>query len=103
MKIGIASCYFHHNYGSMLQAYATQKFIQKNGYEVTTIHCLAPIQYMTQSKLIYYFHKFTQIDTVFNCGPTSKFGIKLIKETKNSKNFIKNIYHLAICVKIAQN
>ena len=23
-KVGIVSCYFKHNYGSMLQAYATQ-------------------------------------------------------------------------------
>lgn len=27
MKVGIVSCYFKHNYGSMLQAYATQKIL----------------------------------------------------------------------------
>ena len=26
-KVGIVSCYFKHNYGSMLQAYATQKVL----------------------------------------------------------------------------
>lgn len=30
-KIGIVSCYFQHNYGSMLQAYATQMALDKLG------------------------------------------------------------------------
>ena len=29
-KVGIVSCYFKNNYGSMLQAYATQKFLDNN-------------------------------------------------------------------------
>ena len=29
-KTYIASCYFKHNYGSMLQAYATQAFLDAN-------------------------------------------------------------------------
>lgn len=32
-KIGICACYNNYNYGSMLQAYATQKAITKIGYE----------------------------------------------------------------------
>lgn len=28
-KVGIVSCYFQHNYGSMLQAYATQMALDK--------------------------------------------------------------------------
>ena len=27
-KVGIVSCYFKHNYGSMLQAIATQKILE---------------------------------------------------------------------------
>ena len=27
--IGLVTCYFHHNYGSMLQAYATEMIFQK--------------------------------------------------------------------------
>ena len=37
-KIGIVSCYFQHNYGSMLQAYATQKILDRLGYENETIN-----------------------------------------------------------------
>ena len=35
--IGIVSCYFQHNYGSMLQAYATQMALDKLGYKNETI------------------------------------------------------------------
>ena len=37
-KVGIVSCYFQHNYGSMLQAYATQKALDKLGIENETIN-----------------------------------------------------------------
>lgn len=36
-KVGIVSCYFQHNYGSMLQASATQMALDKLGYENETI------------------------------------------------------------------
>ncbi len=37
-KVAIVSCYFIHNYGSMLQAYATQKAVEKLGYDGETIN-----------------------------------------------------------------
>lgn len=64
MKIGIASCYAHHNYGSMLQAYATQKIIQNLGHDAVTIQCNKPINYMQQSKARYLYHKITNPDIV---------------------------------------
>ena len=36
-KVAIISCYLQHNYGSMLQAYATQMALDKMGYENETI------------------------------------------------------------------
>lgn len=36
-KTAIVSCYFQHNYGSMLQAYATQMALDKLDYENETI------------------------------------------------------------------
>ena len=36
-RVAIASCYDKHNYGSMLQAYATQKVVEELGYEAVTI------------------------------------------------------------------
>lgn len=64
MKVAIASCYYHHNYGSMLQALATQDVIKKMGCEVVTIQCSSPMQFMTQSRIIYYFHKLANPDIV---------------------------------------
>ncbi|MCR5421896.1 MAG: polysaccharide pyruvyl transferase family protein [Lachnospiraceae bacterium] len=64
MRVGIASCYYNRNYGSMLQAYATQKIVEKLGHEAVTIQCLQPINYMTQSKARYYFHKLCSLDIV---------------------------------------
>ena len=58
--MGIASCYYNRNYGSMLQAYATQKIINKIGHQAITIQCLSPINYMTQSRIRYYIHKITE-------------------------------------------
>lgn len=56
-KVGIASCYSFHNYGSMLQAYATQRIIEKLGYDAITFQCDNAADFMTQSKIINYFHK----------------------------------------------
>lgn len=36
-KVGIVSCYFQHNYGSMLQAYATQMALDEMGIDNETI------------------------------------------------------------------
>lgn len=38
MKIGILTFHASHNYGSMLQAYALQKYLKNIGYEVETIN-----------------------------------------------------------------
>lgn len=37
-KVGIVSCYFKTNYGSMLQAYATQKILDNLGIDNETIN-----------------------------------------------------------------
>lgn len=60
MNVGIASCYYHHNYGSMLQAYATQWAVQRLGHQATTIYCTSPKNYITQSKIHYYIRRIQQ-------------------------------------------
>lgn len=75
-KIAIVSCYFHKNYGSMLQAYATQKIVDELGYENETIYCGNPQMYMTQSKFKYYFRKLTNKDVLVDKLRRSKVKIK---------------------------
>ena len=60
MNIGIASCYYHHNYGSMLQSYATQKAVQGLGHQATTICCTSPKICIAQSKAHYYIRRIQQ-------------------------------------------
>ena len=87
MKVGIASCYYNRNYGSMLQAYATQRIIEKMGNEAITIQCLSPIRYMTQPKWKYYFHKVCNIDIL-----SSKFRkYKGHRRAKKNKEYSNNI------------
>lgn len=81
MKIGIVSCFNHHNYGSMLQAYATQMAIEKLGHEAITFNCNSPITYMTQSKLNYYIHKLLSINIV-------KTKIRKVKSRITQKKYI---------------
>ena len=53
-KIAIVSCYFQHNYGSMLQAYATQLILDKLGYENETIDISGFNKEIKRAKLIYF-------------------------------------------------
>lgn len=55
-KVAIVSCYFQHNYGSMLQAYATQMVLDKMGYENETID-IAGFSYEIRKAKIKYFVK----------------------------------------------
>ncbi|MDD3416129.1 MAG: polysaccharide pyruvyl transferase family protein [Lachnospiraceae bacterium] len=53
-KIAIVSCYFQHNYGSMLQAYATQMVLDKLGYDNETIDISGFNQEIKKAKIKYF-------------------------------------------------
>ena len=53
-KIAVVSCYFQHNYGSMLQAYATQMALDKLGYENETIDISGFNGEIKKAKLLYF-------------------------------------------------
>ncbi|MBO5192380.1 MAG: polysaccharide pyruvyl transferase family protein [Bacteroides sp.] len=53
-KVGIVSCYFQHNYGSMLQALATQMALDKLGYENETIDISGFNGEIKRSKIFYF-------------------------------------------------
>ena len=80
MKVGILSCYNHKNYGSVLQSYATQRIVDKLGYDAVTIAYTKPINYMTQSKVKYYYHKITNMDIL-------KGKIRLVLSRQNEKRY----------------
>lgn len=62
MKLGIVSCYFINNYGSILQAYALQEYLSARGIECDTISVEELKPYLDAKKRQYYFHNIHKFD-----------------------------------------
>lgn len=85
-KVGIVSCYFKHNYGSMLQAYATQQILDNMGIENETINIDENVDF-SNGKKKYYMTQITNFTFI-----KSKLGmIKLKFDKKLNKDLGKNI------------
>ena len=85
-KIGIVSCYFKHNYGSMLQAYATKKILDNNDISNETI-AIESNKDFSKGKKKYYLSQLFNFNFI-----KSKFGmIKLKLDKKLNKELGKNI------------
>lgn len=85
-KVGIVSCYFKHNYGSMLQAYATQKVLDNMEIPNETINIDENIDFANGKKK-YYISQITNIPFI-----KSKLGmVKLKFDKKINKNLGNNI------------
>ncbi len=63
-KIGIISCYNHPNYGSMLQAFATQEIIKEIGCEPITFKLDNLMNYSIHSKKSYYIRRLTNVSVL---------------------------------------
>lgn len=83
--IGLVTCYFHHNYGSMLQAYATEMIMQQMGLPFQTIACRAPINYMQENKILYIIKKLLIADWKMRLGK-----MKIERAKKENPMFAKN-------------
>ena len=53
-KVAIVSCYFQPNYGSMLQAYATQMALDKLGYDNETVDISGFSREIKKAKIVYF-------------------------------------------------
>ena len=85
-KVGIVSCYFKDNYGSMLQAYATQKILENNGIPNETINIDFNKDFKN-GKRKYYITQLFNFKFIKN-----KFGmIKMKFQKKLNKKLEKNI------------
>ena len=85
-KVAIVSCYFKKNYGSMLQAYATQKALDNMGLENETINITNNIDFK-RGKTKYYKSQIFNFKFI-----KSKLGmIKLKIDKKIHKKLGKNI------------
>lgn len=82
-KIAIVSCYFQHNYGSIIQALATQMVLDKLGYENETIDVSAFNHEIKKAKMLYFAKASLTSDVLL-----SKFGMAknvLIKKFSKSE------------------
>lgn len=89
LKVGIVSCYFQHNYGSMLQAYATQMALDRLGYDNETIDISGFATEIKKEKIKYFIKASLTSDILLY-----KFGMvrKVLK-----KRFSKGKY--SACLK----
>lgn len=79
-KIGIVSCYFKHNYGSMLQAYATQLKLDKLGINNETINIEKNIDFKN-GKRKYYLREIYNVPFI-----QSKLGMAKLKTYRKINN-----------------
>lgn len=66
MKLGIVSCYFINNYGSILQAYALQEYFRSRGVECDTISVEGLKPYLKLKKKQYYFRSIHKAGLLFS-------------------------------------
>lgn len=99
-KTAIVSCYFQHNYGSMLQAYATQMALDKLGYENETIDISGFNGEIKKAKLLYFAKASLTSDILLSkLGMAKNVLIKNFQKigTQNCQKFAqKNFMHLAV-------
>lgn len=86
-KIGIVSCYFQPNYGSMIQALATQMALDKLGYENETIDISGFNGEIKKAKLLYFTKAALTSDILL-----SKMGMvrNVIKKRLSRNEYGKN-------------
>ena len=85
-KVGIVSCYFKNNYGSMLQAFATKKILDNNNIPNETINIDDNIDFK-KGKRQYYLSQIFNFKFI-----KSKIGmIKMKFDTKLNKKLGKNV------------
>lgn len=83
-KVAIVSCYFKHNYGSMLQAYATQKILDDMGIENETINIDQNIDF-AKGKRKYYLTQVLNYNFI-----KTKFGMVKLKIDKRLNKELGN-------------
>lgn len=87
-KVGIVSCYFKNNYGSMLQAYATQKILDVNNIPNETIDISDLVDFKNKKKKYY----LTQVAN-FNFIKT-KLGMIKLKVYQNINKDLKSNFRI---------
>lgn len=91
-KTAIVSCYFQHNYGSMLQAYATQMALDKLGYDNETINISGFNGEIKKAKMLYFAKVSLTSDILLSKMGMAKnvFRKKLLKNEYSRKSHLRD-------------
>ena len=85
-KIGIVSCYFKHNYGSMLQAYATQLILDRLNYECETIDITDFNKEIHKAKAKYFIKaSLTSNILIYKFGRAKSMFMKKVQNSEYSR------------------
>jgi len=87
-KTALVTCYFMDNYGSVLQAYATQKLLDDKGIENETINIENLLPIINKRKMGYFVKNIVRPDIIREKSKTIK---KKIVEKTNKNNFGTNL------------
>lgn len=100
----LSTCYFQPNYGSQLQAFATQKFFDSIGVPNKTIFIDGLKSEINRRKLRYFFSRITDINTVIDKWATVKkifakktnkaYAAHLAERQRKFDEFAHNEFHL---------
>ncbi|MFI3327376.1 MAG: polysaccharide pyruvyl transferase family protein, partial [Clostridia bacterium] len=91
-KVAIVSCYFQHNYGSMLQAYATQMALDKMNIENETIDISGFNGEIKKAKIKYFAKAALTSDILLSKMGMAKNVVKK-KLSKNEYGSLSNVRH----------
>lgn len=81
-KVGLAIVTYTINYGTYLQAFATQEYIKKIGYETEIINIESVIKDVEKRRRKYFFSRLLNFSEVKSYLP----AIKLLVNKKSTKN-----------------
>lgn len=86
-KIALVTCYFQHNYGSQLQALATQMIFDKLGIENETIRIDGLKTEINKAKYSYFLKKIFDINTILDKMAT----VRKVWAKKMNKEYTRNL------------
>ncbi len=86
-KISLVTCYFQKNYGSQLQAYATQMAFDKLGLENETIMIDGLLPEINKAKYRYFLSKIFDINTIKDKMAT----VRKVIAKKNNPEYARNL------------
>lgn len=86
-KLALVTCYFQHNYGSQLQALATEMMCRKMGFDFETIRIDGLRPEINRAKYRYFLSRITDVQTVRDKSAT----VRKVLARKTNPDYARNL------------